>query len=219
MSSQLILTAAAAFLATAPAIASPAAETATPDAGPPARTAGAQVIPIVPRAAPDPDAAPLATGADVDAAPAAAPPAPQPGGPPDVQDIMEVAAANPDLTTLATALRAADLAQTLKGPGPFTLFAPSNEAFARLPAGTLEDLLKPENRARLVRILTYHVAPSAMLTANMTGASATPASVAGPPLAVDGRAGISVNGAKVIGTQTIASNGVVHIIDAVLEPR
>lgn len=219
MSSRLILTAAAAILTSSPTWASPMSG---PDVTPPA-AGSAQVIPIAPKpAAPTVSTASM-SAPDVDVAPADAPPRPgappKPDAPMEMKDLAALAASDPQLSTLAAALRAADLEGTLKGPGPFTLFAPSNEAFSKLPPGTLDDLLKPANKARLVRLLTYHVVPAAMLTADVTGATAAPASVAGPTLAVDGRNGLMVNGARVVGSQTMASNGVIHVIDTVLEPR
>jgi uncharacterized surface protein with fasciclin (FAS1) repeats len=210
MSSKLILTAAAAMCiaGTAEAKSAPAAQ------GP----QGVALAPTGPGIGPDAtQGAPSDMAEPRDEDGAVAPP--MPGAPAALRDITELAGANPQLSTLTAALKAAGLQDTLRGPGPFTLFAPSNAAFAKLAPGVLDDLLKPENKGRLVRLLTYHVVPAAMLTADITGATAAPASVAGPTLAVDGRNSVSVNGAQVVGSQAVASNGVVHVIDTVLEPR
>ncbi len=211
MSSKLILTAAAAICVGGPAMAGGTAQAVQERQSAVVVPMGRNVGPDVTQASPTDAAEPKAV--------AEASAQPMPAGPPQMRDIMEVAASSPQLSTLASALKAAGLEDTLKGPGPFTLFAPSNEAFSKLPQGALDDLMKPENKGRLVRILTYHVAPAAMLTADITGASAAPASVAGPTLAVDGRNGVTVNGAQVLGSQTVASNGVVHVIDTVLDPK
>jgi uncharacterized surface protein with fasciclin (FAS1) repeats len=133
-------------------------------------------------------------------------------------DVVAVASANPEFSTLVTAIQAAGLVDTLKGAGPFTVFAPTNAAFAALPAGALDDLLKPENKARLTAVLTYHVLPGKVIAADVTGAQVSPASVQGATLAVDGRAGVSVNGANVVTPDIQASNGVIHVIDKVLMP-
>jgi uncharacterized surface protein with fasciclin (FAS1) repeats len=207
MSLKLTLTTAAALLASAPAMALSPTQANEP--------ATAQVIPLPAartQAAVGPDLSAAAPSRD-DAAAQASPSQPAP-----LPDLMQAAAADPRLSTLAAALLAAGLADTLKGPGPFTLFAPSNEAFAKLPPGALDTLLKPAGKADLTRLLTYHVIPAAMLTADVTGATAAPASVAGPTLAVDGRNGLLVNGARVIGGQTVTANGVIHVIDTVLDP-
>jgi uncharacterized surface protein with fasciclin (FAS1) repeats len=137
--------------------------------------------------------------------------------------IVDIAVANPDLTTLVTAIQAAGLAETLSGEGPFTVFAPSNEAFAALPAGELDALLLPENKDKLVRILSYHVVPGMVMAADIPAeadAGAT-ASVNNLDLSVrmtaDGKA--MVNQATVTQADIPASNGVVHVIDTVLLPR
>ena len=122
------------------------------------------------------------------------------------------------VTTVVTAIKAAGLVDTLKGPGPFTVFAPTNEAFAKLPKGTVEDLLKPENKEKLAQILTYHVhAGDAIKAADVKTMSLT--TVNGKPLEVksDG-ASVMINDAKVIKTDVICSNGVIHWIDTVLMP-
>jgi uncharacterized surface protein with fasciclin (FAS1) repeats len=133
------------------------------------------------------------------------------------KNIVEIAASSSDHTTLVAAVKAAGLAETLSGPGPFTVFAPTNAAFAKLPAGTVEMLLKPENKAKLVAILTYHVVPAKVMAADVkTGEAPT---VAGKTLAIkaDGM-GVKVNNAKVTATDLGADNGVIHVIDTVLMP-
>ncbi len=122
------------------------------------------------------------------------------------------------VTTVVTAIKAAGLVDTLKGPGPFTVFAPTNEAFAKLPKGTVEDLLKPENKEKLTQILTYHVhAGDAIKAADVKTMSLT--TVNGKPLEVktDGTS-VMINDAKVIKTDVICTNGVIHWIDTVLMP-
>ncbi|MEM6740594.1 MAG: fasciclin domain-containing protein [Pseudomonadota bacterium] len=139
-----------------------------------------------------------------------------PGGQPDIVDI---AASNEDtFGTLVAAVTAAGLVDTLKGDGPFTLFAPTNDAFAALPAGTVESLLQPENRDQLVSILTYHVVPGAITSDQLAGQRLSVDTVQGSAVHVDGRNGVRVNNARVISADVIASNGVIHAIDAVLLP-
>jgi uncharacterized surface protein with fasciclin (FAS1) repeats len=134
------------------------------------------------------------------------------------KDIVETAAGAGSFTTLAKALTAADLVSTLKGPGPFTVFAPTDAAFAKLPAGTLENLLKPENKAKLRRVLTYHVVPGKVMAADVVKVSSAKA-VSGDvlPIKVNGGA-VSVDQANVVKTDIAASNGVIHVIDTVLVP-
>ena len=118
--------------------------------------------------------------------------------------------------TLATALQAAGLVDTLKGPGPFTVFAPTDEAFAKLPAGALEALLK--DKQRLAAVLTYHVVPGRVLAADVVKMTAAK-TVQGGSLAIRADDGVTVDGAKVVKTDIQAGNGVIHVIDAVLMPR
>jgi uncharacterized surface protein with fasciclin (FAS1) repeats len=134
-------------------------------------------------------------------------------------DIVDVAVGAGSFNTLAAALGAAGLVDTLKGAGPFTVFAPTDAAFAKLPAGTVENLLKPENRAQLVSILTYHVVPG-NVTSNLLLGKVTPATtVQGQRVTVNGRGGkVTVNGVNVISADVRASNGVIHVIDTVLMP-
>jgi uncharacterized surface protein with fasciclin (FAS1) repeats len=134
------------------------------------------------------------------------------------KDIVETAVAAGSFKTLAKALAAADLVGTLKGPGPFTVFAPTDEAFAKLPAGTLDNLLKPENKATLVRVLTYHVVPSKVMAADVVKINSANA-VSGDLLHIkvaDGN--VTVDEARVVKTDIAASNGVIHVIDRVLLP-
>ncbi len=135
-----------------------------------------------------------------------------------VKDIVAVAAGNGSFKTLVAAVKAAGLVETLQGPGPFTVFAPTDEAFAKLPKGTVEDLLKPENKAKLVAILTYHVVAAKVMAADVKTMKAK--TVNGQELDVkvaDG--GITINNAKVVKTDVAASNGVIHVIDTVLLPN
>jgi uncharacterized surface protein with fasciclin (FAS1) repeats len=134
------------------------------------------------------------------------------------QNIVAVAAQAGQFETLIAAVQAAGLADTLMGPGPFTVFAPTDEAFRALPVGTVDQLLRPENRGELARLLTYHVTPGIIRAGDLAGRTARPASVAGPRLDVDGRQGVSVNNARVIQADIRASNGIIHVIDRVLSP-
>jgi uncharacterized surface protein with fasciclin (FAS1) repeats len=134
------------------------------------------------------------------------------------QDIVDTAIAAGSFNTLAKALTAADLVSTLKGPGPFTVFAPTDEAFAKLPAGTLENLLKPENKAMLRRVLTYHVVPGKVMAADVVKLGSAKA-VSGDALRINANSGtVSVNGSRVVKADIAASNGVIHVIDTVLLP-
>jgi len=134
-------------------------------------------------------------------------------------DIVDTAVAAGSFKTLAKALDAAGLVPTLKGEGPFTVFAPTDEAFAKLPAGTLEALLKPENKAKLVRILTYHVVPGRVLAKDVVGLTSAKA-VSGDSMTVATSGGaVMVDNAKVVTTDIVASNGVIHVIDSVILPK
>jgi uncharacterized surface protein with fasciclin (FAS1) repeats len=134
------------------------------------------------------------------------------------ETVVAIAAGNPDFSTLVAAVKAADLAETLSGIGPFTVFAPTNAAFDKLPKGTVEDLLKPENKAKLAAILTYHVVAGKVLAADVkTGMVKT---VQGTDLDVKvTSAGVTVNDAKVVKTDIVGSNGVIHVIDTVVLPK
>lgn len=133
-------------------------------------------------------------------------------------DIVDVAASNDSFSTLVAAVKAAGLVETLKGDGPFTVFAPTNDAFAALPAGTVENLLKPENKDQLVSVLTYHVVPGAVTSDQLAGKRMSVATVQGQSVHVDGRNGVKVNTSNVTTADIVASNGVIHVIDKVLLP-
>lgn len=136
-----------------------------------------------------------------------------------LHDIVDTAVAAGSFKTLVAAVTAAGLVETLKGAGPFTVFAPSDDAFAKLSAGTVESLVKPENKAKLTAILTLHVMPGKAMAADVTGKALTPASVNGEALHVDGTNGVTVNGAKVTTADIACTNGVIHVIDTVLMPK
>ena len=134
-------------------------------------------------------------------------------------DIVDTAVAAGSFKTLAKALQAAGLVDTLKGKGPFTVFAPTDEAFAKLPAGTLEDLLKPENKAKLQSILTYHVVPGKVMASQVTGLTSAK-TVNGKSLSVAVKDGsVQIDNAKVVKADIETSNGVIHVIDSVMLPK
>lgn len=134
------------------------------------------------------------------------------------QDIVTLASETPSLSTLVQAIQAADLGSTLQGPGPFTVFAPTNEAFAALPAGTLENLLKPENKQQLVDILTYHVTSGNVMAGDLSN-DMNVTTVNGKDVKVMLNGGnVMINEAGVTTPDVKASNGVVHIIDKVMLP-
>jgi uncharacterized surface protein with fasciclin (FAS1) repeats len=131
--------------------------------------------------------------------------------------VVDVALSSPDHTTLVAAVKAAGLVETLSGKGPFTIFAPTNAAFAKLPPGTVESLLKPENKDKLVAVLTYHVVPAKVMSADVKTMSAP--TVNGKPLAVKVEGGkVMVNNATVTAVDLTADNGVIHVIDTVVLP-
>ncbi|MDH4477660.1 MAG: fasciclin domain-containing protein [Verrucomicrobiaceae bacterium] len=134
------------------------------------------------------------------------------------ETVVAIAAGNADFSTLVAAVKAADLVETLSGAGPFTVFAPTNAAFDKLPKGAVEDLLKPENKAKLAAILTYHVVAGKVMAADVkTGMVKT---VQGTDLDVKVSAdGVTVNDAKVVKTDIVGSNGVIHVIDTVVLPK
>ena len=134
-------------------------------------------------------------------------------------DIVDTAVGAGTFNTLVAAVSAAGLVDVLKGDGPFTVFAPTDEAFAALPAGTVEDLLKPENKDQLVAILTYHVVPARVMSADIAGKKAKVLTVEGDRLSVNARNGVKVDGAKVVAADIVATNGVIHVIDKVLTPN
>jgi uncharacterized surface protein with fasciclin (FAS1) repeats len=135
------------------------------------------------------------------------------------RDIVDTAVAAGSFNTLARALQAADLVDTLKGEGPFTVFAPTDEAFAKLPAGTLETLLKPENKAKLRRILTYHVVAGSVPASKAAGLNSARA-VSGDTIRISSAdGGVMVDNARVVKADIAASNGIIHVIDAVILPK
>jgi uncharacterized surface protein with fasciclin (FAS1) repeats len=146
-------------------------------------------------------------------------PATEPAGAAMEKDIVDTAVSAGSFNTLVTAVKAAGLVETLKGKGPFTVFAPTDEAFAKLPAGTVEDLLKPENRAKLQSILTYHVVPGAYRAADVTRMTSAP-TANGQPLSIGAQDGkVMVDNAQVVKTDILCANGVIHVIDTVVLPQ
>ncbi len=135
-------------------------------------------------------------------------------------DIVDIAVSKDEFSTLVAAVQAAGLVDTLKSDGPFTVFAPTNEAFAALPEGTVESLLKPENKDQLVSILTYHVVPGAVTSDQLAGQRLSVATVQGDTVHIDATGGgVKVDGANVTTADIIATNGVIHVIDAVILPN
>ena len=134
------------------------------------------------------------------------------------KDIVAVASGNGSFNTLVAAVKAAGLVETLQGPGPFTVFAPTDEAFAKLPKGTVEDLLKPENKAKLAGILTYHVVAGKVMAADVVKLK-TATTVEGSNVMIDTMNGVKIDGANVVKTDIVCSNGVIHVIDSVILPK
>ncbi|WP_093161525.1 fasciclin domain-containing protein [Aliiruegeria lutimaris] len=134
-------------------------------------------------------------------------------------DIVDTAVGAGSFNTLAAALQAAGLVDTLKGHGPFTVFAPTDAAFAALPDGTVEMLLKPENRDQLVAVLTYHVVADEVTSDELVGQTVSARTVNGAKLIIDGRKGVMVNDATVDQADIMASNGVIHVVDKVILPE
>ena len=135
---------------------------------------------------------------------------------PGEKTVVEIAAANKDFSTLVAAVKAAGLAETLSGKGPFTVFAPTNEAFAKLPAGTVEGLLKPENKAKLAAILTYHVVAGKVMAADVKAGKVKTVNGAEATITTEG--GVMIDKAKVVKTDIVGKNGVIHVIDTVIMP-
>lgn len=134
-------------------------------------------------------------------------------------DIVDTAASVEDFSTLVAAVKAAGLVETLKGDGPFTVFAPTNEAFAKLPEGTVASLLEPENKDQLIAILTYHVVPGKVMAADVVKLDSAK-TVQGTNVSIQVKDGVvMVDNAKVIKTDIGTSNGVIHIIDSVILPK
>jgi len=150
---------------------------------------------------------------------AAAPATPATPGATTPADIVDTAVANGQFNTLASALRSAGLVETLKGAGPFTVFAPTDAAFAALPQDAVANLLKPENKAQLTSVLTYHVVPGRIMAADLAGKSQEVKTVEGRTLRIDATGGsVRVNDATVTTPDVNATNGVIHVIDKVLMP-
>ncbi len=135
------------------------------------------------------------------------------------KNIVETAVDAGSFSTLVAAVQAAGLVDTLSGEGPFTVFAPTDEAFAKLPAGTVEDLLKPENKDKLVSILTYHVVPGKVMSSDLAGKETMATTVQGSEVDINAINGVTVDGANVVTADVEASNGVIHVIDAVIMPE
>lgn len=133
------------------------------------------------------------------------------------KDIVDTAVGAGSFETLVAAVQAADLVDTLKGEGPFTVFAPTDEAFAALPEGTVETLLMPENKDQLVAVLTYHVVPGKVMSGDLSD-DMTAATVQGGDITIDLDNGVMVNDAKVVQADIETSNGVIHVIDKVILP-
>ena len=141
------------------------------------------------------------------------------GGMAQAADIVEIAAGNGDFSTLVAALQAAELVDVLKSDGPFTVFAPTDEAFAALPAGTVENLLLPENKDQLVAVLTYHVVPGAVMSSDIMNKQLDAKTVEGSSVRINAmQGGVKVDGANVVGADIVADNGVIHVIDTVILP-
>jgi uncharacterized surface protein with fasciclin (FAS1) repeats len=134
------------------------------------------------------------------------------------KDIVDTAIGNENFTTLVAALKAAGLVDILKGDGPFTVFAPTNAAFAKLPAGTLENLLKPENKDQLIAVLTYHVVSGKVMSGDLAGKKLSAATVQGSLIEIDATDGVKVNNATVMTADIETDNGVIHVIDTVILP-
>ena len=134
------------------------------------------------------------------------------------KDIVDTAVGAGKFNTLVAAVKAAGLVETLKGTGPFTVFAPTDEAFGKLPKGTVEDLLKPENKAKLVSILTYHVVSGKVMSKDLAGKTMKAKSVQGAEISIDATKDVMIDKAKVVTADIETSNGVIHIIDAVILP-
>ncbi|MDA4848485.1 fasciclin domain-containing protein [Hoeflea poritis] len=134
-------------------------------------------------------------------------------------DIVDTAVSAGNFNTLVAAVQAAGLVDTLKGEGPFTVFAPTDEAFEKLPAGTVEDLLKPENKDQLIAVLTYHVIPGKVMSGDIAGKKMDVKTVQGSEISVDAMNGVKVDAANVVTADIETSNGVIHVIDQVVLPN
>ncbi|PRY23120.1 putative surface protein with fasciclin (FAS1) repeats [Aliiruegeria haliotis] len=134
------------------------------------------------------------------------------------KDIVDTAVGAGSFNTLVAAVQAAGLVDTLKGEGPFTVFAPTDDAFAALPEGTVEDLLKPENKDQLTAVLTYHVVPGKVMSGDLSN-NMMATTVQGSDVTIMTDGGVTVDGANVVTADIEASNGVIHVIDAVILPK
>ncbi len=134
-------------------------------------------------------------------------------------NIVETAVSAGQFNTLVAAVQAAGLVDTLSGPGPFTVFAPTDAAFAKLPAGTVENLLKPENKDQLVAVLTYHVVSGKIMSSDIAGKSLDAKTVQGQSLAINATMGVKVENATVVQADIDTDNGVIHVIDTVVLPK
>ena len=134
-------------------------------------------------------------------------------------DIVDTAVSAGQFNTLVAAVEAADLVTTLKGDGPFTVFAPTDEAFAALPEGTVENLLKPENKDQLIAVLTYHVVPGKIMSSDIAGTATMVESGQGSELDVNATDGVTVDGATLVTADIETDNGVIHVIDRVVLPQ
>jgi transforming growth factor-beta-induced protein len=132
-------------------------------------------------------------------------------------DIVDTAVSAGSFNTLVAAVKAAGLVGALKGPGPLTVFAPTDEAFAKLPAGTVENLLKPENKAKLQAVLTYHVVKGKVMAADAAKLTSAP-TLQGSAIAIKADKGVKINNANVVKADIVTDNGVIHVIDAVILP-
>jgi len=135
------------------------------------------------------------------------------------KNIVETAVQSGKFNTLVAALKAAGLVNTLNGKGPFTVFAPSDTAFSKLPAGTVDGLLKPENKAKLVSILAYHVIPGKIMSGDIAGKKISVKTVQGSEISVDAMYGVKINDSNVVSADIATTNGVIHVIDKVLMPN
>ena len=135
------------------------------------------------------------------------------------KDIVDTAVTAGKFDTLVAAIKAAGLVDTLKGNGPFTVFAPTDAAFAALPAGTVENLLKPENKEQLIAVLTYHVIPGKVMSGDIAGQDLEVKTVQGSMVEIDATNGVMIDGATVMTADIEASNGVIHVIDRVILPN
>lgn len=134
------------------------------------------------------------------------------------KDIVDTAVAAGSFNTLVKAVQAAGLVEVLKGEGPYTVFAPTDAAFAKLPPDALAELLKPENKSKLAAVLTYHVIPGKVMSADIAGKSLMVESVEGSKISVDAKSNVMVDNANVVKVDIEASNGVIHVIDTVIMP-